>query len=568
MDLQDEFEEVLKSGDSTLFNETLRQLEKNQEDFVVFYKVVMASQDILDYEVYKCLLGPLNTFGLVQEIPRLYIKIISTLMKNQKDINILDFVGVIFSHPLSFLKRLFSSQSNSCLATSLIMFGEFLFIKNWQYESYKVMYVVSLNITLTNVFPTKEVMTKYLTVICVFFLRDGYFYSFFNGISKLRQIDKEQVEKFGSREQFEKLYNYYKVKNEGVEFSQLLCKMPYINDSEIKNFVDKIESGSQEGYLSKYVDFCKWDRYLKAIGNEVEIHDLSFVGFLKKNNLSFEINEKMVKVGEYRFRNISDNICDIIEYYKPKKEEEVKPKKKIQNKTVKETKQPAKKKVTKFKDNFTMKKAKYAIYCDILRKNYKNIDMKNELRDKIRYEKFLKLQKEHEEKKNELKKYNQAIKDLCETLREKVEANKEVNVEYTPPTINRSTKKTNWRDLDPVEVNQQRTTSLYSQRRFGKEDDILSSRSISSFDGEKLNDTKSNGQGIYRPPAPSSVLKQPPVQSNIYRPPAPHEVLKNTINKPEEETQKSTIYIPPTLRGKTPTKRSSFSSWRREDSEE
>ncbi|KAF9760840.1 hypothetical protein NGRA_2992 [Nosema granulosis] len=570
--LQEEFKETVEKinqGDLKLLNTTLKDLAKTPEDFLVFYSTIMAYPVFLEYTVYRSLIAPLNNSNQYQEIPKLYIKIISTLMKTQRDKDILDFIGVIYNHPVSYLKKIFSTPANSCLQTSLIMFGEDLFLKGWEYESYKAMYVGSLNITLTGIFPSMEIMTKYLTTISCYFLKEGYFYSFLNAASRLKQL-----EIFGSREQFEKIAKYCEYKNEGMEFSQLLCKMPYTSS------IGDINSTTTNGYIAKYVDFTKWDYYIRVIGSEVEIHDLSFVSFLKRNNIQFEINNKKVRVGEYKFRSISDNICDIIEFYTPKKVENSTTKNTITKNTttintttINTTTKNTPKKIVRFRDNFILKKAKFTIYCDIFSKNFKEINLKNEERDRNRRERFERMQKEQESRKNDLKKYSETLKDLREILKARAVKYDRKEVEFKSPAINKTVAKTSWRDIEVEREPIIRST----YRTYKKEEDILSTRSISSFDGEANSNIPSSApsstpSNIYIPPPPSAVLKNS-TPSNIYRPPPPSAVLKNfnkdtlnkdTLNKDtfnkdtfnkdtnnkdtKSKDTKSNLYVPPHLR--------------------
>ncbi|EOB12302.1 hypothetical protein NBO_467g0003 [Nosema bombycis CQ1] len=375
-----------------------------------------------------------------------------------------------------------------------------------------------------------------------YFLREGSYYSFMNC------INKENYKRFGSKGDFKKILKIIKIKNEGNEFKKLLLKrksgevrelwgwcIEDDSDSEDKgdskgneedqdyltNNKDTTLSSQPSSLISSLVPFSYWDLYFDSLDQEIDFKDFNFISFLKKNNLDFEIKGNKIKIGKYQFKSISDKIYDIIEKYKEEDSRgNVKEGNRIyrdtaslKNTPLKNTTTPSSlKKPTPtpslkkplFKDNFSLNKSKFKIYSLILSKSKKNFKMKNEILLKNRKNQFENLKIKEEEKRERLRKYYEIVKELIkeiESNNEKVKKSKDIKDRDTTrefntyPNINKPSK-TNWRDLEVNDLQK----STYTGRQYRtkqREDDILSSRTISSFD--RTEEEESKGSKVYKP---------------------------------------------------------------------
>ncbi|EOB12303.1 hypothetical protein NBO_467g0004 [Nosema bombycis CQ1] len=84
MNLKEEFQdylyqiqnELLKNTSSPLYSHLLKDFMNDSDKFMSFYDFIMKSQEVYDFEIYKGLLGPLNSFGYYAEIGEVYNKMI------------------------------------------------------------------------------------------------------------------------------------------------------------------------------------------------------------------------------------------------------------------------------------------------------------------------------------------------------------------------------------------------------------------------------------------------------------------------------------------------------------
>ncbi|WUR04807.1 uncharacterized protein VNE69_10157 [Vairimorpha necatrix] len=493
------------------------------------------------YWDYKSLLNVIIDIKDFSELPNIFHSLVSS------DYDLLDLIDTISKMSVNIIQKFRGAPILVETLFILVDISNILYDKEWYYETCVILNIVSLFITNCYV-NNKNLNTQYYKVISKIFLRSDNYYSALNALEEFTDDNKV----------FRKdiLIELLKYKNEKNKYSQYLLK------KDLKDFQNDHQ-----------VDLSPpWDFYIKNIGQKIKFcrENIKFISFLSRHNIEFSREGDDVILGHYKYQSVDSRVCDIIEKYK-KKEEKVKIFKEV---TVqKEVKEIKKKKEVSFPDNFTLKKAKFNIYCDILRNKYKKRDIMYNTRNEMM--------------KRQVESYNNIIREKMEFLKDEREEIEDMQLELMmktqkirPVYVKKAEVVTrrNWRDEDDEEEKKvfvpryKKETEFISERNiytYGdtnqaykpsgniykiQNDNIYRNQNDNIYRNQNDNIYRNQNDNIYKS---KTVYKVDSVemQSNIFRPNISNIKIQDTTKENIKEEDK---YIPPVKRNE---KRQDSSSW-------
>jgi hypothetical protein len=432
------------------------------------------AKGIRDFIIYRDILNSITDNKLYTDLALVW----NLLVLSVTDKDHFSFVNICDKLSVSLIQKCRGSLYMQDIIKNMVNVSVDLYAKMWEYESTVVIYTTSLFITnSSNLIKNNDVLSKYYGLVSDILLKRNYFYSYLHAVSK---TDKNKINK--------KILEYIKYKNEGNKFSQVLLKMDMSED--IVNKLDYVNDDDGK------VDHEKWDFYIKNIGNKISYKDnLVFLSFMAKNNLVYKKEGDQIEILNYKYQSVDSRIHDIVDMYREKKETK---QKKVEEKKVVVQKKVEKKKQVRHCDNFSVRKAKYNIYCEILK--IREIHQSNNSQSK---ELFYEERNQERERRHNL--YNKILKDEkiffirikkdLEDMHKELLSRKKDNVsEYIRPVIKSVSR--SWRDDDDADK--------VVRPIFVKKEEILSDRLIYTYGG---NNTQTDS---YTPPKNNTyVFKKP-----------------------------------------------------------
>lgn len=451
--MEQDYDEIIASSTSDKFIYNNKYELDEIKSFINY-----ACNKKLDYKTYKQIFFSLID---IKEYSMLPLVIYALL---QSDYDLEDLIDIFSKLSINIINKFRGSPLLVNILNILVTISDILYSKEWLYECSTMLYTISLFITTCNVH-NDILFDRYYTILSNILFISGNYYSALNALSW-----KEPIKNF---EMYKGLCRY---KNEGNKYSQYLLKM------NLQDF--------DAGYNIFYDKF--WDFYIKNIGSKISCNkeNLNFISFMSKNNLSFVRENNEIIIGEFKYQSVDSKIYDIVDLYKIRKKQ--KNIKIVEKNEINVEKPIIKKKEIKFTDNFTIRKAKYNIYCDILKKCYRNKEMYYEIRNnarKINHEKYNKALKE---KQSLFLKYKDDLDSMLVELKSKRQDKK-----YEFVSKVEISKKSSWRDDEEGPVN----NNIY-RPSLHKKEEILTDRHIYTYGAtvnfnNNINENKDDG--IFRP---------------------------------------------------------------------
>lgn len=554
------FYDILNKNTISKFIVSNKHDEDLIQQFIVFVKINKS---------YKSLMSMITTFieikSYMDEIPHLLYLLIKEIkvnatknenipcendsieksneLKNETDIDEIysnlqkkEFIVWASNISSSLINKF---KGNEILPEIISSFIDLIDLDSMCFEEFLILSLVSRFINITNTFPSKHNFCKYLDFLSKIFLKSHYYYSYINCIININKISQSKIQINGN------YFDYCEIKNEGQQFSYLMCKLPYYDINDYKDLIKNINDKKNSNIEMEKLSFNNTEEIFNfLVNNKILLYNKTVEKFLKINNIGYKIEKGYIIVDKYKYKSNISKIFDIINLYSLKQNKsniktnkvignskDLGSEKIIKNKNKKEIKTQQK----TFSDNFKVNKAKFNIYCDILKSNYKlpflNLYKERNENRKINYYKHLLSLKNI---KQEMEKYKNIVDKLQIILCEKKKAAEKIEG-------SKIIKSKSWRDLDNVRNNNflnvkavekieyKSNRNVYTYKDGVMNEDILVEKSEANFSTgniyaynlANIKNMNSFDQNLYKPDFSNMINndnKSNILNTNIYKP--------------------------------------------------
>jgi hypothetical protein len=290
------------------------------------------------------------------------------------------------------------------------------------FESYSACRRICDMIFLKGKPPAPKVSVVYLELLCGLFIRASMFYSFLNAVNLLASLDLEAARRQCSLEELKLIMKYVEFKNEGDALERLFCNARLVSPNLIfKNLEGKLGGGAAR----KSLGLEEWERVMDSRGRKVEA-SLDLVAFLLKNDIRHEMEDGMVRIGEYEYRPIERKIFEIVSSYEErvetKEEGRITERVRSVEMTPIKTRKERPKKTVVFADRFSVPYRRLVVYLKYTSATRRLEDRDYEERDSAVRSTFEERQERIERVRNGLSGYRDVVEELRTSLEEKIKA--------------------------------------------------------------------------------------------------------------------------------------------------
>jgi Arc/MetJ-type ribon-helix-helix transcriptional regulator len=165
--------------------------------------------------------------------------------------------------------------------------------------------------------PSPEVSAAYLELLCHLFIRSSMLYSYLNAVNLLTALDLQAARRQCSLSDLKLLVKYLEFKNEGDAFERLFCNARLVSPRDILRSLGEKLSDCGETLVRRWFSFEKWDL---VVENRMLESSPDLVSFLLKNDIGYEVEGKMLRIGRYEYKPIGRKIFEIVDSYEERVE--------------------------------------------------------------------------------------------------------------------------------------------------------------------------------------------------------------------------------------------------------